>query len=102
MDPQKTGWDTRYGHISGIDILQKPCIGIKGVHPSSYYLQCCCKSFKMKMLLLMFSYKIMKWTVNFSLAVGDPGFIFITFTEAIIFDKVTAEARQKIGHYLKG
>lgn len=54
----------------------------------------------MKMLLSRSSYKIMKWTINFSEAVDDSG--FITFTEAVTLGKIIAEARQKTSHYLEG
>lgn len=51
-------------------------------------------------MLLKSFYKITKWTINFSQAVGDTG--FITFTEAVKWNKSIDEARQNEDWSLSG
>lgn len=74
-------------------------LGLKGAHPSSHDSQCC-RSFKMKVMLLRSSYKITTLPIKFTQAMGDPG--SITFTEAVVWNKSIAEARQNEDWSLSG
>lgn len=74
-------------------------LGLKGAHPSSHDSQCC-RSSKMKVMLLRSSYKITKLPIKFTQGMGDPG--SITFTEAVVWNKSIAKARQNEDWSLSG
>lgn len=72
-------------------------LGLKVAHPSGHNSQCC-RSFKRKVMLLRSSFKITKQTINFSQAVGSPGFFIFT----VVWNKSIAEARQNVDWSLSG